>query len=127
MSLGNRLAAKGQDRSAAFVYAWRIAKNGSVSFPVRGVMEGSRQEALRRLVTYDPANVRAFVMPEPENPVDKNAMAVMCMVQGGRGVYKVGYVPADSTAIAAAIRGKASIKVIGGDDFRGAQLTLALR
>ena len=34
--LANRLAAKGNDRSAAFVQAWAIMKAGSVSFPVRG-------------------------------------------------------------------------------------------
>jgi hypothetical protein len=126
MSLGNRLAVRlDGDRSAAFVRAWQIVKAGGLELAVRGVMRGSRQEALRRLAKYEPANVRAFIMPEPENPADRNAMAVMVMVQSGRGVYKLGYVPANSTATAAAIRSKASIKVIGCD-IRGARLTLAV-
>ena len=122
--IANRLS-RTVSRKEAFTEAWRIVKNGAVSFPVRGVMVGSRQEALLRLAKYEPTDVRAFIMPEPENPVDGNAMAVMVMVQGGRGVYKLGYVPANSTAAAAAIRGKASIKVIGCD-IRGARLTLAV-
>jgi hypothetical protein len=126
MSLGNRLAPRMDgDRSAAFVRAWQICKAGGLELAVRGVTLGSRQEALRRLAKYEPANIRAFVMPELENPADRNAMAVMVMVQGGRGVYKLGYVPANSTAAAAAVRGKASIKVIGCD-IRGARLTLAV-
>jgi hypothetical protein len=113
MSLGNRLA-KTMDRRDAFVQAWQIMKSGAVSFPVRGVMIGSRQEALRRLTQYEPAQVRAFLMPEPENSADKNAIAVMCGINGGKNYYKLGYIPASETAKAAAIRGKVSIRVVSG-------------
>ena len=123
-SIGNRLS-RTMDRKAAFVEAWRIVKNGAVSFPVRGVTAGSRQEALRRLNTYAPDQIHTFLMPEPENKVDHNAIAVMVLVQGKSGVYKLGYVPKDATATAAAVHGKASIKVIGCD-IRGAKLTLAV-
>jgi hypothetical protein len=123
-SVGNRLA-KTMSRHDAFVQAWQIVRRGAVSFPVRGVMVGSRQEALRRLATYEPTQVRAFIMPEPENPVDVNAIAVMVGVNGGRGYYKLGYIPASETAKAAAVRGRASIKVLAGD-IRGVRLTLAV-
>jgi hypothetical protein len=73
--IGNRLA-KTMDRRDAFIQAWQIVRHGAVSFPVRGVMVGSRQEALRRLPRYEPAQVCAFLMPEPENSADKNAIAV---------------------------------------------------
>jgi len=122
--IANRLS-RTVSRKEAFTEAWRIVKNGAVSFPVRGVTVGSRQEALRRLAKYEPANVRAFIMPEPENPADRNALAVMVGVNYGKGYYKLGYIPADSTAYAAAVRGKVSIKVIGGD-IRGCRLTLAV-
>jgi hypothetical protein len=119
-------------RNAAFAEAWRIVKSGQVTFPVRGVTIGRSQEALRRLAGYDPAQVRAFIMPEPENPVDRNAMAVMVMINGGHGVYKLGYIPAKETAKAAAVRGKASIRIVSGEwGFShnrtfGARLTLAV-
>jgi len=113
MSLGNRLS-KTMDRRDAFVQAWIIVKRGAVEFPVKGVMAGNRQEALRRLANYAPDQVRAFLMPEPENKFDSNAIAVMVMVQGGPGVYKIGYIPASETAKAAAVRGNASIRVVCG-------------
>jgi hypothetical protein len=50
MTLGNRLAAKdaGLSRHDAFVQAWAIVKAGGLTLPVKGVTQGTRQEALRR-------------------------------------------------------------------------------
>jgi hypothetical protein len=131
-TLANRLAPKmGGDKSAAFMKAWVICKAGAVTFPVRGVTVGSRQEALRRLNTYALEQIHAFLMPEPENTADRNAIAVMILVQGKSAVYKLGYVPANSTATAAAVRGKASIRIVSGawgfnQRTFGARLTLAV-
>jgi len=120
--IGNRLA-KTMDRRDAFIQAWAIVRKGAVSFSVRGVTVGSRQEALKRLSGYAPDQVRAFLVPEPENKFDSHAIAVMVGVQYGRGLYCLGYIPANETAKAAAIRGRASIKVLAGD-ICGARLTL---
>ena len=126
MSLGNRLAPKmDSDRTAAFIKAWAIVKAGGLELAVRGVSFGNRQEALRRLNRYSPHRVITFLMPEKDNPADRNAIAVMCGVSYGRGYYKLGYIPANDTGTAAAVRGKASIKVVGGD-ILGARLTLAV-
>ena len=124
MTLGNKLATKGQDRSAAFVQAWAIVKAGGLTLPVKGVSFGNRQEALKRLATYDPAQVRAFVVPEPENKADPDAVAVMVGIQNGRGLYRLGYVPKDQIRAARALHGRASIQVLSGDIF-GARITLA--
>jgi len=123
MRLGNRLAAQ-MDRRDAFVEAWRIVKAQAVSFPIRGVTVGSRQEALRRLAACEPSQVRVWTVPEPENPVDPNAVAVWVMVQGGRGVYRLGYLPKEQTALASVFRA-ASIRVLDGD-IRGARVTLTI-
>jgi hypothetical protein len=88
-------------------------------------MVGNRQTALQRLAGYDPATVRAFLLSETENPVDKNAIAVFVGVNFGKKFYKLGYIPASDTGIAAAVRGKASIRVLPGD-IHGARLTLAV-
>jgi hypothetical protein len=122
--IGNRLS-KTMPRKEAFIQAWEIVRSDAVSFPVRSVTVGSRQEALRRLNAYNPADVRAFLMPEPENPVDGNAIAVMVGINGGKGFYKLGYVPASNIGIAAVLRGRASIRVIGGD-IHGARLILGI-
>jgi len=124
MSLGNRLAPRMEgDRSAAFVRAWAICKTGGLELAVKGVSFGNRQEALRRLATYAPDQVRAFVVPEPENPVDRNAMAVMVGVNWGRGFYKLGYLPTGSAATATVLRGRVSVKVLDGD-IRGARVAI---
>ena len=130
MAIGNRLA-KAMPRKDAFIQAWQIIKSGSVTFPLRGVMEGSRQEALRRLSNYAQEQVHALIVPEPENEFDHNALAVMVFVNGGKGIYKLGYIPAKETAKAAAIQGRASIRVVSGSwgfcgVTHGARLTLAV-
>ena len=124
MSLSNRLAVQ-MGRSAAFIQAWAIVKAGGITLPVKGVTFGNRQEALKRLSTYAPEAIRTFLVPEPNNPVDANAIAIMVMVQNGRGAYRLGYVPVRDTGIAVAVRGKASIRVLPGD-IHGARLTLAV-
>jgi len=103
MSLGNRLAAKGQDRGAAFVRAWAIVKAGGLELAVKGVTFGNRQEALRRLAAYAPDQIRAVLVPEPSNPQDPAAIAVVVGVQNGKGLFKIGYVPANITAAIKAI------------------------
>jgi hypothetical protein len=112
-------------RHEAFVKAWAIVKAGSLVLVVKGVTFGSRQEALRRLSGYNPADVRAFIVPEPENPADKNALAIMVGVNGGRGLYRLGYVPAFATGIVKAIRGRMpALKILSGD-IMGARIALA--
>lgn len=105
MALGNRLASHmGGDRSAAFVQAWAIVKAGGLELAVRGVSFGNRQEALKRLAAYNPAEVRAVLVPEHSNPADPAAVAVMVGVQNGRGLYRLGYVPRELCAVVSAMR-----------------------
>jgi hypothetical protein len=106
MSLGNRLAPRmGGDRSAAFTKAWAIVKAGGLELAVKGVSFGNRQEALRRLAAYEPEQIKAVFVPEPTNPADPAAVAVMVGVQNGRGLFKLGYVPANLAPAVSAIRG----------------------
>ena len=122
MTLGNKLAAEGQYRSAAFVRAWAIVKAGGLELVVRGTSFGNRQEALRRLAAYDLSQVRAWLAPEPENRADSSAVAVMVMVQGGRGCYRLGYLPKGQGALTAVFRA-VSLRVLDGD-IRGARVAL---
>jgi hypothetical protein len=124
MTLGNRLAPR-MGRSAAFVQAWQIVKVGGLELAVKGVSFGSRQEALRRLATrYSPAQIRAFVVPEPGNPADRKAAAVMVGVQGGKALYCLGYLPKEYAPAAASVRAT-GLRVLDGD-IRGARLALAV-
>jgi hypothetical protein len=107
MTLGNKLAPRmGGDRRAAFVEAWAIVKAGGLELAVRGVSFGNRQEALRRLAGYAPEQVRAVLVPEPSNPADPAAVAVMVGVNGGKGLYRLGYVPRNLAPVAAVLGGR---------------------
>ena len=124
-SIANRLASETGSRSAAFVQAWAIVKGGGVEMAVKGVSFGRRQEALRRLAGYDPSVVKAFLVPEAGNPADSQAVAILVMVQGGRGAYRIGYVPREQTALVRALRNnRPSIRVVTGN-MNGARIRLA--
>ena len=126
MTLGNRLAPRMGDRRAAFVEAWAICKAGGLELAVRGVTFGNRQEAIRRLARYEPAALRVWITPEPENEYDRNAQAVWVMVNGGRGAYRLGYIPREQTGIASALRGRLpTLRLLDGD-IRGARVTLVV-
>jgi len=133
VSLGNRLAPKlGGDKSAAFVKAWAIVKAGKVELAVKGVTFGNRQEALKRLAAYAPEQIMAVLVPEPENPADRNAVAVMVGVQNGRGLYRLGYVPRGMAAVASVMGAKLpAVRVVSGSwgfgkTTYGARIALAV-
>jgi len=132
MSLGNKLAANSADRGATFVRAWVIVKQGGLELAVKGVTFGNRQEALKRLAAYNPDQIRAVLVPEPENKADPAAVAVRVGVQGGKGLFTLGYVPREQAAVVAALGGKLpALRVVSGTWGRygkttyGARITLA--
>jgi hypothetical protein len=128
MTLGNKLAPRmGGDRKAAFVEAWAVVKAGGLEVAVKGVSFGNRKEALKRLAAYSPAQVRAVLVPEPSNPRDPAAMAVMVGVNGGRGLYRLGYVPWNLASVVAALRVQLPrFRLVEGEHSRGARLALAV-
>ena len=133
MSLGSRLAPRMDgDRSAAFVQAWAIVKNG-LEIAVKGTSFANRQEALKRLAEYSPEQIRAVLVPEPTNPADPAAVAVMVGVNNGRGLYRLGYVPRNLTPVVTALGGVLpALRVVSGtwgfshNTTYGARLALAV-
>jgi len=127
MTLGNRLAPKmNGGRSAAFIKAWAIVKAGTIEIAVNGVSYGMRQEALRRLAKYEPAQIKTVLVPEPENKHDSEAIAVKVGINGGRGIYTIGYIPRTFTAVVKAIGANfPALHVLTGD-INGARLALAV-
>ena len=129
MSLGNRLAPKMDgDRTAAFIKAWAIVKAGGLELSVKGTSFGTRQEALKRLAAYQPAQIKAVLVPEPANPADPAAVAVMVGVQGGKGLYCLGYVPANMTAVVSVLGARLpALRVVSGTWGRTHQTTFGAR
>jgi hypothetical protein len=116
VSLGNRLAPKMDgNRSAAFIKAWELVKAGGLEIAVKGVTFGNRQEALKRLAAYAPEQIRAVLVPEPNNSADPAAIAVMVGINGGKGLFKLGYVPRNLTPSVTAIGGQLpALRVVSG-------------
>jgi hypothetical protein len=116
VSLGNRLTPKMDgNKSAAFKKAWAIVKASGLELAVKGVSFGNRQEALKRLNAYAPDQVRAVLVPEPENTTDRNAVAVMVGVNGGKGLFRLGYVPRNMAAVVTAMKVKLpALRVVSG-------------
>jgi len=133
MSLGNRLAPlMDGDRTAAFIRAWTIVKAGGLEIAVKGTSFANRQEALKRLATYAPEQIKAVLVPEPSNPADVNAIAVLVGVQGGKGLFKLGYVPANITQVVTAIRGQRTlafpaVRIVSGTWGYTGQMTFGAR
>jgi hypothetical protein len=126
MTLGNKLAPRmGGDRKAAFVEAWAMVKKGVVELNAADTSFGRRPEALRRLTHYDPSAIRAIAVPEPENKADPRAIAVLVGVNGGRGLFKIGYVPASMTAAVSVLQGLPAVQVVG-DTVKGLRLRFAV-
>jgi hypothetical protein len=116
VTMANRLTSRMDgNKSAAFVKAWAIVKAGSLEISVKGTSFANRQEALKRLTAYAPDQIRAVLVPEPENPVDRNAVAVMVGVQGGKGLFRLGYVPRNMAAVVTALGGQLpALRVVSG-------------
>ena len=116
VTLANRLTSRmGGNKSAAFVKAWAIVKAGGLELAVKGTSFGNRQEALKRLSGYAPDQIKAVLVPEPTNPADPAAVAVMVGVQGGRGLFRLGYVPANMAAVASVLGAKLpALRIVSG-------------
>jgi hypothetical protein len=122
MTLGNKLAPRmGGDRRAAFVQAWAIVKKGAVEIKAAGTSFGRRPEALIRLAAYPPTQVRAFIVPELENPADPAALKIMVGVNGGRGLFCMGYIPCEAVPVVTALRTLPAVRVVG-DTTKGLRL-----
>jgi len=106
VTLANRLTSRmGGDKSAAFVKAWAVVKAGKLELAVKGTSFGNRQEALKRLAAYKPEQIKAVLVPEDNNPADRNAVAVLVGVNGRKGLFHLGYAPHELYPVLAAMRG----------------------
>ena len=112
-------------RKEAFTLAWAIVRDGWLEISVAGTLFGSRQEALRKLATYDPKKIIVLLVPEPDCKHDPEAIAVKVMVNGGKGIYTLGYVPRTETGVARAFLGAVpELRLVGGET-KGARIRLA--
>ena len=92
--------AHGLDRGAALKRAWAMTRQERFYAKVRGVSVGRRQLAIARLARYDAGEIRVWLVREPGNPADTNAVAVVAEVIG-RGAAKLGYLSREVAAVVA--------------------------
>jgi hypothetical protein len=115
--IANRIS-RDVSRHDAFVQAWAVVKAGAVEVKAAGTSFGRRPEALARLTRYASAQVRAVIVPEPENPADPSALKIMVGVQNGRGFFTMGYIPREAVPVVAAMRTLPAVRVVG-DTVKG--------
>ncbi|GHT94249.1 hypothetical protein FACS1894141_0560 [Spirochaetia bacterium] len=126
MVLGNKLAPRiGGDRKAAFETAWAMVKAQGLEVRAAGTSFGRRPDALSRLARYSPADVRVVIVPEVDNPVDPAALKIMAGVQGGRGLYCVGYVPRSAIPAVGVLHTLPAVEVVEGTT-KGLRLRFAV-
>lgn len=134
MQMANRLFSKGFSRSSALATAWRIVKSRKLQTKVAGVTFEGRQNILALLATYPVNLIRVELYREPQNPYDKNAVAVVATVSG-RFKAKLGYLPASVASVVSAVLDKGlavhaeQLRIVGGcDTFQnyGARITVAI-
>ena len=82
MQMANRLFSKGFSRSSALATAWRIVKSRKLQTKIAGVTFEGRQNILALLATYQANLIRVELYREPQNPYDRNAVAVIATVSG---------------------------------------------
>jgi len=120
--LANKLS-KSMTKKEAFSKAWPIVRSGGLELPVAGTY--FRQEAIVRLFRYDQKDILALLVPEPENKHDPEAIAVKVMVNGGKGIYTLGYIPRTDTKVVRAFLGRVpEIRLVDGET-KGARIRLA--
>lgn len=99
MTIGNKLRKSGSSLRESLKLAWYFVKKKSICINVKGTAFGKRQRALAHLVNYSKNIIKIYLVREPRNSFDKDAVAVVVRVLG-RGSYKMGYI---SKNIAAAV------------------------
>ncbi|GHT73056.1 hypothetical protein FACS1894124_0830 [Spirochaetia bacterium] len=119
-AVGNKIAAESGTRTGAFKAAWQLVRDG-LEVKVAGTSFGRRPVALARLSRYHQDAIRAVAVAEPGNTYDPHAVAILVGVNGGKGLYKIGYCPASIAPVVAALHTLPSAAVVG-DTVRGLRL-----
>lgn len=122
----------GYSRSAAFVLAWRLAKETACT-NVAGTRFAYRQDVLAALAKADPKSVTVELARESENLFDSCAVVVIARI-GGQA-HKLGYLPAAAAALIAPLMDAGQTvtaalnRIVGGwaeGISYGAQIKLAM-
>jgi hypothetical protein len=107
--------------------AWVLEGKRTYVFNVVGVTYGNRQEALSRLVWMNPRDIHTFIVPEPDNSYDPDALAVMVLVQGAPRAYCIGYIArADQEKVKPFIGSVPGFEILSGDSY-GVRLRFVLK
>lgn len=100
MTIANRLSPVLKDRGEAMRRAWAFVKKPSLVTKAVGVTFGNGQQVLRKLEQNVLEDTSYQLVREPDNPYDKNAIAVYGLLWGRR-VGQVGHLPREAAAMLA--------------------------
>lgn len=114
-TMANRLTKMGMTLSAAFTRAWALIKGETITTKIKGVTYGNAQKALEHLTRYQPERIVVELERDKYNLYDSNAIAVKAGIKG-KGVVKVGYLPAPLAKVISALLDKdIQVKALYGE------------
>ena len=114
--------------------AWKLIRCRSVSTRVTGTSFDGRQNVLELLAKYHPELISVKLIREPQNPYDRNAVAVVAEVRG-KVKAKLGYLSQAVAAVVAAMMDKGltvtgkQLRITGGYGLfenYGARITVTM-
>ncbi len=132
--IANRLVKSGYIRACAMSTAWKLIRCQSVSTRVTGTSFDGRQNVLELLAKYHPELISVKLIREPQNPHDRNAVAVIAEVRG-KVKAMLGYLPQAVAAVVAAMMDKGltvtgkQLRITGGYgafENYGARITVTM-
>ncbi|MBR4100473.1 MAG: HIRAN domain-containing protein [Oscillospiraceae bacterium] len=132
--IANRLVKRGYIRACAMATAWKLIRCRSVSTRVTGTSFDGRQNVLELLAKYHPELISVKLIREPQNPYDRNAVAVVAEVRG-KVKAKLGYLSQAVAAVVAAMMDKGlqvtgkQLRITGGYgayESYGARITVTM-
>lgn len=134
MHIANRLVKQGYIRARAMSTAWKLIKTHNISTRVAGTSFDNRQDVLRLIAKYNPAQVSLKLVRNRSNAFDSNAVAVTVFVKNKvRAV--IGYLPKSVAGVISALMDKGieiisdTLSIFGGYTERenyGARIIIKL-
>lgn len=119
MQIANRLVGQGRARAEAMVTAWKIMRYRALRAKINGTSFDNRQNVLRLLCKYNPADIAVKLVRDRLNAFDRNAIAVTAAVKGKVSAV-IGYFPKAVASVIAALMDKGinvnadTLSIVGG-------------
>lgn len=111
---------QGYIRANAMATAWKLVRYRALKAKVSGTSFDNRQNVLRLLCKYNPAEITVKLVRDRLNAFDSNAVAVTAAVKDKVSAVVIGYLPKAVACVIAALMDKGisvhadTLSIVGG-------------